>query len=318
MENFLSNCFGIDVSKGTLDLHVTIDKSDYRFNNSDTGIKQILELCHKLNPQLTTLEATGGYEHQAYTSLATEGYPVAVVNPGRVRHFAMATGQMAKTDKIDARMIANYAQIIQPPAKAVVDEKTVILKDLTARRRQLIEMLTAEKNHSEHCYGKVVKKSVKSVIEYLNKRIEDIDKEIAEYINKTPELKHKSDLLKTIPGVGEVTAMAIVINLPELGHCNRKEIARLCGVAPLNRDSGKKTGKRFTGGGRVDIRTNLFMPVLVAIKHNPDLKNFYTRLVEEKHKPKMVAIVATMRKLICVMNSIIQNDQPWNNRVFTP
>lgn len=316
MENFLSNCIGIDVSKDKIDLHVTSDKSDLTLDNNNAGMAQLLLLCRKVKPQLIAMEATGGYEQLVYATLASRKLPVAIVNPARIRNFAKSIGQMAKTDKIDAGIIAHYAAVLQPPAKSIIDDNSALLKQLISRRRQLILMKTAEKNHKEHGSAKIIVKSIAEVTAFLEKQIQMIDDQIAGIINKTPELKEKTDLLVTIPGIGDVTARALVATLPELGKCNRKEIARLCGVAPLNRDSGRMSRKRFTGNGRIDIRTNLLMPVFAAIKHNPAMRQFYNRLVEDKNKPKMVAIIATMRKLICVMNTMIKNNQTWENRLF--
>jgi transposase len=261
------------------------------------------------------MEATGGYEYAAAAELSANGLPVAVVNPRRIRDFAKAVGVTAKTDKIDARVIALYAANCKPMPQGVLDDNSRRIKALTSRRQQLLQMRTAENNRMEHAIDKEISRSLNTIIKSINKEIEKVDKQIGEHIDNMPELKEKADKLKSVPGIGDTTAAMLISELPELGTFNRRQIASLVGVAPINRDSGTFRGKRMTGGGRKNVRNRLFMPTLVAIRHNPPLRKYYRRLVEEKGKTKMVAVVAAMRKLLCIMNAMLKNNQKWQTKI---
>lgn len=307
----MEKTIGIDVSKAKLDVHVLDPKRDMQFDNSADGIKECIEVCLELEPELIVMEATGGYEYAAAAALSANGLPVAVVNPRRIRDFAKAIGVTAKTDKIDARVIALFAASCEPMAQGVISDNSRKLKALTTRRQQLLDMRTAENNRKEHAIDKEIRRSLEMLIKTINKEIEKVDKQIGSRIDGMPELKEKADKLKSVPGIGDTTAAMLVSELPELGTLNRRQIASLVGIAPINRDSGTFRGKRMTGGGRKNVRNRLFMPTLVAIRHNPALRKYYRRLVDEKGKKKMVAVVATMRKLLCTMNAMLKNNQHW-------
>lgn len=301
---------GIDISKRFFDVHVLENNQDIHFEYTSKQVKKCVRQLTKLSVGLVVLESTGGYELELASALQAAGLPVTIVNPRRIRDFAKARGKMAKTDKLDARIIADYGATLQPPVQKVIDENQRILKALAARRTQLIEMQTAERNRMEHVFGKEVKRSLKNVLRVFGKEIEKVEREIKDHIDQQPELKQKTELLKSVPGIGETTAQMLVIELPELGLLNKKEIAALIGVAPMNRDSGVFKGRRMTGGGRRQVRTRLFLPTLVAIRHNPVLRHFYEHLLG-KGKSKMTAIVACMRKLIVILNTMMKNNQVW-------
>jgi len=240
--------------------------------NTSKGIDHCVKLCHELSPELIVMEATGGYETHLASHLQAEGFAVAVVNPRRIRDFARALGKMAKTDKIDAQVIAKYAATLEPMPTKFIDSNSRKLKALVSRRKQLLEMHTAEANRKEHAFDNEVKQSIEAIVSAIEKQIENVDKEIDNAIKQVPELKQKAEFLQSIPGIGKITAQMIVTELPELGILNRRQIAALVGVAPMNRDSGIFRGKRMTGGGRRHVRARLFLPTLVATQHNPVIK----------------------------------------------
>ena len=306
----MTNCIGIDVSKLVFDVHVLVSGKDLQCDNDSKGIGSCIKLCHEIRPELIVMESTGGYELALAASLCSEGFAVSVVNPRRIRDFAKACGQLAKTDKIDARIIARYAATLEPMPTQVIRDNSRKLKALVARRNQLIDMRTAENNRMEHAIDKEIKKSIEVIIRQIDRQIESIDQKIGGQIAQMPELEQKVDALKSVPGIGKTTASMLVVELPELGLLNRRQIAALVGVAPINRDSGQCRGKRMTGSGRRHIRSRLFMPTLVAIRYNPVIKDYYNRLVKNG-KPKMVAIVAAMRKLLVIMNCMLKNNQQW-------
>lgn len=311
----MRKCIGIDVAKKHFDLHVLSTEQDLRLDNDEKGIAKCVTLCQKVQPEMIVLEATGGYEIPLAARLQADGFAVAVVNPRRIRDFARAMGQMAKTDKLDARIIAKYAEKAEPMPTERIDANTRILKGLVARRAQLVQMKTAEENRKEHAECNVIMHSIAEVVHLIEQQIREIDDEIKDHIDKQPELKIRAKVLKSIPGVGETTANMLVAEMPELGRLNRRQIAMLVGLAPINRDSGTLRGKRMTGGGRKSVRTRLFMPALVAVYHNPVLKKFYKKLIEEQGKCKMVALTAAMRKLLCIMNAMLKNNQLWQENL---
>jgi transposase len=311
----MENTIGIDVSKAKLDVHVRRDRKDVQFDNSADGIKECIKLCTKIKPDLIAMEATGGYEYLAAAKLLAEGFAVAVVNPRMIRDFARALGKTAKTDKIDAMIIAGFAARCEPLPQNRIDDNCRKLKALTARRQQLLEMKTSENNRMEHAIDKEIRRSIEKLIKIIESEIESIDRQIRDHIDGMPQLKEKTEKLSSVPGIGDTTAAMLVSELPELGTFNRREIAALVGVAPMNRDSGTFRGKRMTGGGRKDVRHRLFMPTLVAIKYNPVLKSYYQRLVNEEGKTKMVAIIAAMRKLLCIMNAMLKNNKKWKPKL---
>lgn len=307
----MRNCIGIDVAKPFFDSHVLASGHNRRFPNEMQGIQACLKLCQDVQPELIVMEATGGYESLLAGTLQAEGWPVAVVNPRRIRDFARAVGQMAKTDKLDARIIAQYGATLEPVPTRQIDNNSRKLKALVMRRQQLVDMHTAERNRTEHAIDREIKHSITAIVKIIEKHIEKIDQQIKDHIDNQPQLRQRAEYLKSIPGIGDTTAHLLVTELPELGCFNRRQIAALVGVAPINRDSGMFRGKRMTGGGRRHIRSRLFMPTLVAVRHNPILKRYYQRLIEKEGKCKMVALVAAMRKLLCIMNTMLKNNQYW-------
>jgi transposase len=307
----MRNCIGIDVAKQSFDLNSLKTGQDRRMENSTDGIRQCVALCNEIRPKLIAMEATGGYELTLAGTLQAKGFAVAVINPRRIRDFARAAGQIAKTDKLDARIIAQFAATMEPMPTEQINENTQKLKALVARRSQLVGLHTAESNRLEHAHGKDIQRSIAAVLKVIEAQLETIERQINEHIQNTPQLRQRSEILDSVPGIGPTTAHMLVTKLPELGRLNRRQIAALVGVAPMARDSGTFRGKRMTGGGRKEIRSRLFMPTLVAVQHNPILKAYYIRLLS-RGKCKMVALVAVMRKLVCIMNTMTKNNQKWN------
>ena len=301
---------GIDVSKNKFDLAIHETGIFKQFTMSPSDIKKSVRWIKKQKPQLIVLEATGGYQYALVAELADKKLPVAVINPLNIRNFAKSLGKLAKTDKLDAKIIAQYAAMIQPNVTHVLKEQNRRLKALIVRRRQLVDIRATEKNHKEHVIDPEILKSIKQVIENLTQEIENIEKQITDLIHSDPDMKEKLDRLKTIPGIGDTTAALLMANLPELGQFNRRQVASMVGVAPINRDSGQLRGKRVTGKGRRDVRKGLYMAMLSIIQCNSKLKQFYQHLVNSG-KAKMVALIATMRKLLIIMNSMLKNNQNW-------
>ena len=307
----MRDCIGIDVAKKHFDLHSLKTGQDRRLENSADGIRQCVALCNEIRPKLIVMEATGGYERTLAATVQAEGFVVAVVNPRRIRDFARAAGQIAKTDKLDARIIAQFGATMEPRPTEQIDENTQKLKTLVARRSQLVGLHTAESNRMEHADARNIQRSIAAVVKVITTQLKSIDRQIEQHIQDTPQLHQRSEIIDSAPGIGPVTAHMLVTELPELGRLNRRQIAALVGVAPMARDSGTFRGKRMTGGGRKQIRSRLFMPTLVAVRHNPILKAYYTGLLS-RGKCKMVALVAVMRKLICILNAMVKNNQKWN------
>jgi transposase len=302
---------GIDIAKHTFDLAVEPKQRTRRFDNDAAGIRQCGRMLKQLQPALIVMEPTGGYEATLRDQLQATGLPVAVVNARQIRDFAKACGQLAKTDKLDAQIIARFAAVMQPAAQEPVDAQTRLLKALVARRRQLVQMHTAEANRREHAQDESIEQSVREMLELLEKQIDSMDQKIQEHLQSMPKLKERTEQLLSAPAIGATTAALLVTELPELGQVNRRQIAALVGVAPINRDSGTYRGKRMTGGGRQDLRARLFMPTLCAIRHNPVIRDFYQRLCH-KGKAKMTAVIAAMRKLLTILNAMLKKNEPWN------
>lgn len=307
--NTSKNYIGIDVSKTTLDVFISSSKKHLSFKNTPKGIASLYKKCQDLINPAFVLEATGGYEKLVVQTLMQMGFSVSIVNPRRIRDFAKACGKLAKTDKIDAETIALFGETFKPEPQKMFSEKQQTLSDNSDRRRQLIDMLTMEKNHLEKA-SKTTRKSVKTIIKALEKELKAIDTAQEELVQEDAELAAKSTLLKTIKGVGSVVATALLSDLPELGTLTHKQITALVGLAPYNRDSGTLRGKRTIWGGRSYVRCICYMATLVAIRYNSQIKAFYERLVDAG-KNKKVAIVACMHKLIIVMNAMLKNNQPW-------
>ena len=301
--------FGIDVSKNTLDVAAFNSNQKWQFSNDDTGISQLVETLSKLTPALVVTEATGGYETPAAYALQKAGIACAVVNPREIRDFAKATKKLAKTDTIDACVLAHFAAAIKPEPHPLSDEQTQELEAILARRRQVIEMLTAERNRL-HMARKPVKEAIQAHIAYLEKELQQIDSDLQGRIEESPIQREKYSLLQSVPGVGPNLSATLIIGLPELGSLNRRQIAALVGVAPLNHDSGTRRGKRSPWGGRPQVRSALYMAALVASRFNPLISQFYRRLCETG-KAKKVALVACMRKLLIILNSILKHRLPW-------
>lgn len=305
---------GIDVSKGYFDLFDQGANRGERYEYTSSGIRACRKYLAGRVPRLIVMESTGGYETELAVALSDVGLPVAVINPKRIRDFARATGKLAKTDRIDAHVIAQYAATLQPPPQGVWDAQTRAIKGLVARRHQLIRMKTAEQNRREHSGDPVIARSITVVIRTLDKEIAKVEEQLRDQITRTPDLKLKADQLTSVPGIGETTALMLIAEVPELGHLNRRQIAALIGVAPINRDSGTFRGKRMTGGGRRVVRTRLYMPTIVATQHNPWLRQFYQRLLANGKTP-MTAIVAAMRKLLTMLNALLANNQTWRPQI---
>ena len=269
-----------------------------------------------LQPVSIVLEATGSLELPLATQLALADLPVAIVNPRQVRDFAKAMGQLAKTDTIDALVLAHFAQAVRPPARPLTDTQTRELRALTARRRQLVEMLTAEGNRRRTAQESV-KPQIDEHIHWLRARIDDIDRDLQNLIRSSALWREREQLLRSVPGVGPTLSANLLAHLPELGSMGRGQIAALVGVAPLNRDSGTFRGKRKIWGGRRDVRSTLYMAALVASRHNPVIRDFYKRLCNAG-KPKKVALTACMRKLLVILNSLVKSGQPWQPKPANP
>ena len=301
---------GIDVSKEHLDLGCWPEGPSQRYDNSDAGIEQMLADLRPLAPKLIVLEATGGYQVLAASTLAAHHLPVVVVNPRHARDFAKSTGQLAKTDKLDARGLAHFGYATKPEIRPLPDAETQRLQGLVARRLQLVEMCVAELNRQQQTTCELASRSIAGHLRYLHEEIENIEREIKSMIENSDLWQEQIRLLRTAKGVGSVLAFSLVANLPELGTLNEKEIAKLVGVAPLNCDSGKSRGKRKTWGGRAPVRCALYLPTISAIRWNPPIREMYQRLVA-KGKPGMVCIVACMRKLLIVLNAMMRDQRPW-------
>jgi transposase len=301
---------GIDVAKAELVTALRPTAEFFAVPNDDAGIAVVVKRLKVLSPALIVLEATGGYETAAVASLAAAGLPVVVANPRQVRDFAKATGQLAKTDRVDAFILALFAERIRPPVRPLPDEQTRILNALLTRRRQLLEMLTAEKNRFAHAQDPV-RRDIAQHVRWLERRVADVDKDLDQTIQQSPVWRAKENLLRSVPGVGPVVSRTLMAYLPELGGLDRKKIAALVGVAPLARDSGTMRGKRKVWGGRAPVRAVLYMGTLVATKHNPAIRDFYARLVAAG-KPKKVALTACMRKLLTILNAMVRSNTRWN------
>lgn len=308
-EVIYKNHIGIDVSKKNLDICIRLTGEIFQEPNDSNGLKQLSKKLSAYSPCLIVMEATGGYELNALIALQRADFNVAVVNPRQVRDFAKATGRLAKTDCIDAAVLAHFGEAIRPTPKMKVLQEQLELLQLQQRRKQLVDMLVMEKNRLYTVRDKI-KKHVKESIAFFERQLKTIANNIAEHIDKNKELSEKSKLLATTKGVGIVTAAVLITELPELGKLSHKEIAALVGVAPLNRDSGSMKGKRSIWGGRGSVRTSLYMATLTAIKFNPAIKAFYQRLCDAG-KLKKVALIACMRKLLIVLNAMIKNNTPW-------
>jgi transposase len=300
---------GIDVSKDKLDVAVWGEKDCREFANSKRGIAKLVKQMLGLGPKLIVVEATGGYEEGVVLALFAAGLPVALVSPQRVRQYARAKGLLAKTDQIDAQVLADFGKKLQPRLFVGKSEERRRLAALLGRRRQLNDMLQAEKNR-QRTPDASLKQSLQRTIRYLKSELGTIDQEIEQFLQEHPELEEQEKLLRTAKSIGRVTAATLLADLPELGQLDRKEIAALVGVAPMNRDSGRKRGHRRTQGGRPEVRSALYMATLTGIRYNPILKPQYDHLVK-RGKEKKVAITACMRKMLTILNAMLRDQQPF-------
>jgi transposase len=301
---------GIDVGKDRLDVHMRPLGQHLVAGNDPARLAELVARLEALAPRLIVLEASGGYERAAAIALIERGLPVAVVNPRQTRRFAQAIGRLAKTDKIDAAVLAHFAEAVRPAARAVAEGAIGQLQTLLARRRQLVVMKNAEKQRLGKADDPVTRRSFKAMLTSLDKQLLVIDKAIGRLIEADPALAQKLERLKSVPGIGEVSARTLIAELPELGRASRHEIAALTGVAPISRDSGRFRGKRRIQGGRVEVRAPLYMATLVAIRHNPAIRPFYRRL-RNAGKPAKVALVACMRKLLTMLNAMLRDRRSW-------
>jgi transposase len=306
MEHFI----GIDVSKATLDVAARPGTATWTVTNDEAGLAELTPRILALAPVVVVLEATGGFELLAAITLAHAGLPVAVVNPRQVRDFARAMGRLAKTDALDAGLLADFAERVRPQPRPLPDEAAQLLESLLTRRRQIIEMLTAEKNRLGFARGPV-KRDISQHIRWLEKRLADVDGDLQDAVTASPLYQAKAEVLRSVPGVGPVTTLTLLATLPELGHLSRHQIAALVGVAPMNRDSGTLRGKRMVWGGRAPVRAVLYMAAVVGVKHNPVLRHFFVRL-RAAGKPFKVATTACMRKLLTILNAMLRHNRRWD------
>lgn len=308
---------GIDVSKARLDVAYRPDGTASSEANDAQGIARLVARLQALRPALIVLEATGGLEVPLAVAAAAAGLVVAVVNPRQVRDFAKATGRLAKTDRIDAAVLAHFADAIRPEARPLPDDEARQLDALVARRRQLIEMRTAEQNRLGSTTAAVVRRDLEAHIAYLTGQVEGLDKELEQSIEASPCWKAKDELLRGVPGIGKVVSRTILATLPELGTLTNKRISALVGLAPMARDSGTMHGRRCIAGGRGAVRSLLYMAALTGKRYNPVLKAFYDRLIAAGKATK-VALTAVMRKLLTIINSMVRHNQPWDPAVALP
>jgi len=300
---------GIDVAKDRLDVVLRPTGEYMELQNNDTAIRKLVQKLRKKNLDLVVLEATGGLEQPAAATLALAGMPVAIVNPRQVRDFAKATGRLAKTDRIDAAILAHFAEAVRPEPRPLADEQAKELSAIVLRRRQILAMITAESNRSSTA-TKAVKRRIDSHLRWLRKELARVNAELAQEVRQSPIWREKDNLLQSVPGVGPVLSATLLAELPELGSLDRRSLAALVGVAPMNRDSGTLRRIRTTWGGRSEVRATLYMATVCATRHNPVIREFYERLVAAG-KPKKVAITACMRKLLAILNAMIKSGTPW-------
>lgn len=304
---------GIDVSKGRLDVHVHPLEERFALDNHEAGVAELVARLGAIDGlAFIGIEASGRYERLAVAELATAGLPVVVLNPAQVRHYAKAIGQRAKTDPIDARIIAQFVAAVRPEIRPMADAATQDLAALMARRRQIVAMLVSEKARREQADPGLARVSIVRSITFLTDELKALDQEIDKTVRGTPAWREKEDLLASVPGIGKTIARTLLAEMPELGTLNPKQVAALAGLAPFTRQSGKWRGKTFIGGGRSAVRAALYMGAMVAARFNPTLKAFRDQLIA-RGKPKLVALIAVARKLITILNAIIRDQKPWQS-----
>lgn len=304
---------GIDVAKDSLDVHVRPTDQAWQVPNDAAGHETLRQRLTTMSDVLVVLEATGGYEVAVVAALAGASVAVVVANPRQIRAYARATGQLAKTDKLDARIIARFAEAVRPELRALPTEQTRVLDEMVTRRRQLVEMLGAEKNRRRVARDRRVQQRLEAHISWLKRALRELDRDLDTTIRSSGVWRETEDLLRSVAGVGPVTTATMLAELPELGHLTRRKIAALVGVAPMNRDSGQFRGRRTIAGGRPAVRRVLYMATVAAIRRNPVIRAFYQRLRENGHQPK-VAVTAAMRKLLTILNAMVRDGQVWRQQ----
>ena len=303
---------GIDVAKVQVDVAARPTDDRWTVSNDHAGISQLASRLKALEPTLVLLEASGGLELPLVAALAIKDIPVVVVNPRQVRDFARATGKLAKTDSLDAAVLAHFAEAVRPPVRPLRDAETQVLNSLAARRHQVMTMLVSEKNRLSAAVAIAVRPRIEAHIAWLEQELDDLDKDLRRTLRESPVWREKDDLLRTVPGVGEQLSLTLLAYLPELGTLDRRQVAALVGVAPFSRDSGTLRGKRTVWGGRARVRAALYMGALVASRYNPVIRDFYQRLLAAG-KPKKLALTACMRKLLVILNSMLKHRSPWRD-----
>lgn len=301
---------GIDIAKDQVDVHVHPTDERFQFSRDDAGLAGLAARLQPLAPRLVVLEATGGYEIPVAAVLASAGVPVAVVNPRQIRDYARATGQLAKTDALDARLLARFAEAVQPEVRPLPTPEAQALGDLVTRRRQLVDMLGAERNRHHQARDLRLQRRIATHIRWLTTALAEIEADLATRIRSSPIWRERDNLLHSVPGVGDITAYTLIADLPELGHLDRRKIAALVGLAPFNRESGHWRGRRMIAGGRPAVRSVLYMATLTAVRFNPAIAHFYQRLTAAG-RPKKVALTAAMRKLLTILNAMLRDQRPW-------
>ena len=307
---------GVDVSKETLDVYIRPDKRHFVIANEPNAHKKLAKDLQKLNPELVAMESTGGYEKELVKTLVKAGIKTSVVNPKLIKDFSRSGGARAKTDKLDSAVIAHYAEVHKPREVILASENEQELNELVTRRRQLVDIKVAESNRLKQARG-IIARDITKHLEWLEKRIKEIDDKLHEQIQQSEELKHNGEIMISVPGVGKVLTSTLLMQLPELGKVSGKKVSALVGLAPYNRDSGKLKGQMTIFGGRKEVRSALYMPTWVAVKYNPVIKTFYEKLIAKGKKPK-VAITACMHKLLLIINSLIKQNIKWNPEYVRP
>ena len=303
---------GIDVAKAQVDVAIRPTNDRWEIPRDEAGIRKLVSQMKTLEPVMVLMEASGGLELPLVAALAAEAVPVVVVNPRQVRDFARATGKLAKTDALDAAVLAHFAEAVRPPVRPLRDAETQALNSMAARRHQVMTMLVSEKNRLSAATTVAVRPRIEAHIAWLEQELDELDEGLRQTLRQSPVWREKGDLLRTVPGVGEQLSITLLAYLPELGTLDRRQIAALVGVAPFNRDSGTLRGKRTVWGGRARVRAALYMGALVASRFNPVIQDFYQRLLAAG-KPKKLALTACMRKLLVILNSMLKHGSPWRD-----
>ena len=308
---------GVDVAKAHVDVCYYPTGEGFRVSRDATGLEQVVERLRQVSPELIVLEATGGFERVVTATLGGAGLPIVVVNPRRIRDFAGALGRLAKTDRIDAEVIARFAATVRPEVRPLPDETMVHFAELAARRRQLVEMISAESLRMQQAGLKRVIRQIKAHIAWLQKELTEHDTDLDEAVRASEVWREREALLTSVPGVGKTVARTLIADLPELGTLDRRQVAALAGLAPIAHDSGAHRGKRHISGGRSSVRAKLYMAAWVGCRYNPVLKACYARLTAAG-KPRKVALVACMRKLLTILNAIVRTQEPWRTAQTAP